>query len=104
MSESRKFDSVLDECLERMLVKGETVEQCLQSHPEYAGELKPLLETALSVRKISTLQPRPEFRNLARYGFHSALEEIRQKQSGPLSGSAGRPGGQPRWLFSWLFA
>ena len=96
MSESRKFDSVLDECLERMLVKGETVEQCLQSHPEYAGELKPLLETALSVRKISTLQPRPEFRNLARYGFHSALEEIRQKQSRPSF----RFGWQTRWAAS----
>ena len=35
--ESREFDNILDECLERLLVKGETIEQCLQSYPEHAA-------------------------------------------------------------------
>ncbi|GAI42438.1 unnamed protein product, partial [marine sediment metagenome] len=43
MSKEKEFDNILDECLERLLVNGETIEQCLQSYPEQAANLKPLL-------------------------------------------------------------
>ena len=33
---SKEFNNVLNECLERLLVKGETMEQCLRSYPEQA--------------------------------------------------------------------
>jgi len=75
MRKSREFDNVLDECLERLLVKGETVEQCLDSFPEHTDALKPLLETALAVKEASAIQPRSEFRDKARYQLHSVLQE-----------------------------
>lgn len=86
----RNFDDILDECLEHLLVKGETIEQCLKNHPEQAAELKPLLETALTAKKLSVIQPRPEFRARARYQFHSALQAIKPRRSF-LSW-------QPRWV------
>jgi len=76
MKKGNEFDNILNECLERLLVKGETIEQCLQSYPEQAAELKPLLETALVAREASAIQPRAEFKARARYQFRSALQEI----------------------------
>ena len=93
MKKSRKFNNILDECLERLLVKGETIEQCLRSYPEQAVELEPLLQTALATKKVSAIQPRPEFRAKARYQFRSALQEIEQKRRLPFFGW----GLQPRW-------
>ncbi len=93
MRKSREFDNVLEECLERLLVKGETIAQCLQSFPEHADELKPLLETALATQKVSAIQPRPEFRDKARYQFYSALEGMERKRSRPFFIWSW----QPRW-------
>ena len=91
MKTSKEFDNILDECLERLLVKGETIEQCLQSYPEQAAELKPLLQTALVVKKASAIQPRAEFKARARYQFHSALQEVASRRSRPFFGWL------PRW-------
>jgi len=72
---NKAFDNILNECLERLLVKGESLEQCLERYPGQAAELKPLLETALAAREASAIQPRPDFRARARYQFQSALKE-----------------------------
>ncbi len=84
---NKEFDNILDECLERLLINGETVEQCLQSFPEHTDELKPLLETALDVKETSAIQPSSEFRDRARYQFHAALQEMAPKKN--------------RLVFSW---
>ena len=86
MKKNREFNNILDECLERLLAKGETIEQCLQSYSEQAAELEPLLQTALATKKASVIQPRPEFRAKARYQFRSALQEIGQKRRFSLFG------------------
>ena len=91
MRKSRKLDSILDECLERLLVRGESIEQCLQSYPGYADELKPLLETILSAREVSDVEPRPEFMARARYQFRLALQEAKAKKSRRFFGW------QPAW-------
>ena len=80
MKKSKEFDHILDKCLERVLTKSETIEQCLASYPEYASELEPLLKTALLVRNASAIKPRPEFRERARYQLRSALQEMEQKR------------------------
>ncbi len=93
MKKSKKeFDNVLDECLAQ-LDKGETVEQCLQSFPEHTEQLKPLLEMALAIKEASAIQPRPEFRDKARYQFYSALQEMGRKRSRSFLSW----GWQPRW-------
>lgn len=93
MKKTKELDNVLDECLERLLVKGETIAQCLQSFPKQADELKPLLETALATKKASAIQPRPEFRDKARYHLSSALQEMETKRSRFFSW-----GWQPQWV------
>jgi len=79
MKKSREFDNILDECLERVLVKGETIEQCLAQHPEYASELEPLLRTALDTKGAVDIKPRPEFRERARHQFQAALRDMQPK-------------------------
>ncbi len=94
MKTSKEFDNILDECLERLLVRGETIEQCLQSYSEQADELKPLLQTALTAKKASAIQPRAEFKARARYQFSSALQEVASQRSRPFFG----------WLPQWATA
>jgi len=91
MKKAREFDNILDECLERVLFKGETVEQCLAGYPEYAAELEPLLQTALDAKEAMAINPRPEFRERASYQFQAALREMESKKS------RGFFGWQPRW-------
>jgi hypothetical protein len=91
MKTGKEFDNILNECLEQLLIKGETLEQCLQSYPEQAAEIKPLLETALAAQKASTIQPRADFKARARYQFHSALQEVASRRSRPFWGWL------PRW-------
>jgi len=88
---SKEFDNILDECLERLLVKGETIEQCLQSYPEQAASLKPLLQTALATREAVAIQPPAEFKARARYQFRSALQEVASRRRRPFLGWL------PRW-------
>jgi len=90
MKETEEFNNILDECLERLLVKGETVEQCLASYPEQVDELEPLLQTALVTKKALAIQPRPEFKARARYQLGSALQEVKPKRRFFFSW-------QPRW-------
>lgn len=79
--DKKEFNNILNECLERLLVKGETVEQCLQSYPEHASELKPLLETAIASKKALDIKPSAEFKARARYEFRAALAEAAPKRS-----------------------
>lgn len=88
MSTTREFDNILNECLERILVRGDTIEQCLGSYPEQATELRSLLETALTTKQATAITPRLEFRERARYQFQAALREAEQKRA-------------PRSFFSW---
>ena len=93
MMKDKEFDNILDECLERILTRGETIEQCLESYPEQSAELEPLLQTALLTKRASAIKPRPEFRERARYQLRSALQEMEEKRER-------RPfffGWQPRW-------
>lgn len=84
MKTSKEFNNILDECLERLLIKGETIDQCLQSYPEQAARLKPLLQTALLAKRASAIQPRADFKARARYQFHSALQEVASPRSRPF--------------------
>lgn len=91
MKKTKEFNNILNDCLERLLVKGETIEQCLQSYPEHAAEIEPLLQMAMATKKAVAVQPSPEFKARARYQFQSALREVKPKRALPFFGW------QPRW-------
>jgi anti-sigma-K factor RskA len=76
----KRFEDILDICLER-ITRGESVELCLASYPEEAAELEPLLRVALSVTEVSSIEPRPEFKNAAKYRLLSALEAKEEKRA-----------------------
>jgi Domain of unknown function (DUF5667) len=76
-----KFDDILDICLDRVMVRGDTIEQCLESYPEQAAELEPLLRAALSAAGASSrIEPSPEFQRLAKHRLLSVIEEKRKKR------------------------
>jgi uncharacterized membrane protein YgcG len=50
MSE-RDLTPIFHECVE-MLAAGNTVEDCLRRYPQYASQLRPMLETGLLVRRV----------------------------------------------------
>ncbi|MFC2062383.1 DUF5667 domain-containing protein [Chloroflexota bacterium] len=80
MEKSSRYYDILNECLDRLLTRGETLEQCLQSYPEQAAELKPLLETALATRQASAIEPRSEFKTQARYQLQAELQAAETKK------------------------
>jgi hypothetical protein len=79
MKQDRDIDNILDECLERMF-RGETIEQCLQSYPEQAAELEPLLRTALDIKSATAVSPDAVFRARAREEFHAALQDMEARK------------------------
>ncbi len=92
MSKDREFNNILDECLERLLTSGETVEQCLEKYPEYAAELEPLLRTAMVTRETLTIEPNVEFRARARYQLRSEMDKVAVRRWRPILTW------QPRWV------
>ena len=79
MKNNREFENILDDCLER-LARGETLMHCLESYPEQAEQLEPLLQAARVASETLAILPRPEFRARARYEFQSVLQEMTAKK------------------------
>ncbi|MDP2743961.1 MAG: hypothetical protein Q8P00_02705, partial [Dehalococcoidia bacterium] len=75
-----KVEQAFEECLERILASGESLEQCLRTYPELAERLEPLLTDALSLRGVLAQSPRPEFRARLKAQFLSAHERARQRR------------------------
>ncbi|UCC16510.1 MAG: hypothetical protein JSU58_09105 [Dehalococcoidales bacterium] len=93
MGKEKEFNNILDECLDRLMFKGDTVELCLADYPEYADELRPLLETSLMTSKISSLEPDQEFKAKSRNELFAILREAEEKKSRSLF----KFSWQPRW-------
>jgi len=81
MSKQKDFNTILDECLDRLLFNGETPEQCLGDYPDLADELRPLLEAAVMTSGLSALGPDPAFKSRARTELHAVLREAEEKRS-----------------------
>ena len=77
---NRGFDDILDACLDRITQKGDSIEQCLESYPEQAGELEPLLRAALSAKDVSSIEPRTEFQRMAKARLLSAVAAKKEKE------------------------
>jgi len=86
MTKSQSLHEVFEECLE-LVINGESIEECLHQFPEYAGELKGLLETATAARKSMAVQPSIEFRQRARLQLQTALraQAIKPQRAGFLN-------------------
>ena len=74
----RSFSAILDECLDLVLVYGESVEGCAARYPQFESELREALESALRVRRVFTFHPDPDRKREARVRL---LEAFRQRQT-----------------------
>ena len=91
MKRGKEFNGIFDECLERILVNGETVEKCLERYPEYAAELRPLLLTAAVTNEAVDVTPNPEFKARARYQLRVEMGRSDEKKRRSFLAR------QPRW-------
>jgi hypothetical protein len=83
---------ILDECLDRVLLHGETIEQCLEQFPAHREELEPLLRLALDARSAAQISLDPTKRAAGKGRLLQALQGKQQEKA-----MAGAGGG-----WSWL--
>ena len=71
---TNNIDIILNNCLDRILTGGESVEQCLADYPEYYDELKSLLDISISTRKaMISIDARPDFKARLQYELNSRM-------------------------------
>lgn len=75
MGNNKRFNDILNECLEHMLAGDETIEQCLRRYPEYASELGSLLRTAVTVKKAFDIKPSADARARVRFQLQSIMSK-----------------------------
>lgn len=74
------FETILNQCLDDM-ARGTPLETCLRRYPQYAEELRPLLETAMAVRaQRPSLSPQARQR-----GLSAVREAVRRQHEHPRS-------------------
>lgn len=73
-----RLDNILDECIDR-INRGEAIETCLNSYPEYKEELSPLLYAMFDVKKVYTFTPSTQAKSRQRQRFNEALVASRTK-------------------------
>jgi len=77
------FDSVFEKCMDDIVCRDRSVQDCLEAYPEHAGDLKPLLTTVAVSRKAAGVSPREDFKARARYEFYSAVAEMKDRPKKP---------------------
>jgi hypothetical protein len=59
---SSKLDRVLMDCIQAIEEKGWTIEDCLNLYPHVRQDLKPMLEAAIRLRDVSSVEPSLRFK------------------------------------------
>ncbi len=78
------FNAALDECL-RQLRAGVELQTCLARYPQYARQLRPLLELAADLYAVAPPSPSPVARAAGR---HRMLDAFEKRAAQPVSKSA----------------
>jgi hypothetical protein len=61
------LELALDDCLQQLAAGKSSLGQCLARYPQYAAELRPLLETALRLQQGKQVRPSGAMRDRARF-------------------------------------
>ncbi len=96
------FNQILDSCLDKIFGHGDSIEQCLERHPDYASELEPLLQTALETREALAYTPSSNAKAIAWARFQQAVTSRQAPNRwrhilGILQGFSTRLSGPYRW-------
>jgi hypothetical protein len=87
---SDMIEDILDECIDRIVTHGDTVEECLARYPERVEELEPLLRAAVAAVGGYEAEPRAEFQRAAKSRFLNAVVAAR-----------GQDRQRGRWHWGW---
>ena len=94
MTERRSFAEILDECIDRVLARGESIEACVRDFPEHADELREALSAGVAAGQAFAFFPDPDRKRAARLRLHEAIGRRRGWRSWwrlPLAGAGGAP-------------
>ena len=94
MTERRSFAEILDECVDRVLARGESIEACVRDFPEHADELREALSAGVAVGEAFAFLPGPDRKRAARLRLHEAIERTRRRRTWwrlPLAGAGRAP-------------
>jgi LysM repeat protein len=81
---STDLTTVLNECIDR-LTQGETVEDCLRAYPQYAMELRPMLEAGLLTKRAAIAPLEIQIaKERARANFQRAIRTTPVRRAYPL--------------------
>ncbi|MFQ5873247.1 MAG: DUF5667 domain-containing protein, partial [Dehalococcoidia bacterium] len=98
---ARRFDDILDDCITRITLQGETVESCLALYPEDAAELEPELRIVEAAARARDYTPSAAAKDRGRLLLHAErkrLEEAEATSQAPRASWVTRLfQGQLRW-------
>ncbi|MBI4287940.1 MAG: DUF4382 domain-containing protein [Chloroflexi bacterium] len=100
-----RFDEILDDCINRITLRGETIESCLVRYPEHASELEPYLRTTEMFARAYSFTPGGAAKEHARQRLQA--ERVALRRAGRQRGSrraSWRLGWMPRWAATAVVA
>jgi len=76
---ANEFEKILDECIDR-INRGEDLGICLADYPEYAQQLRPLLQAMLETKEAYRFEPSAGAKRTSRQHFNAALQKLEQRR------------------------
>ena len=95
-----RFDQILDECIDRILLRGETVESCLARFPDYRAELAPELRLVMEAAGSVAFTPSAGAKERGRRRLKAGLGSLQKEQRGARWQTL-RPFWDTGWLPRW---
>ena len=94
MTDRRSFAEILDECIDRVIARGDSIEACVRDFPEHADELREALSAGVTVGEAFAFLPGPDRKRAARIRLHEAIDRRRRRAWWrlPLAGAVGTGG------------
>jgi hypothetical protein len=102
---AKRFDEILDECITRITLQGESVEECLTRYPEHSSDLEPHLRVLARAAQIYAFTPSAGAKERGRRRLQAELQVLRQQEAGRrrrrLASAPSLPLG---WHLRWVAA
>ncbi|MCH7607184.1 MAG: hypothetical protein IIC94_01230 [Chloroflexi bacterium] len=94
MTERRSFAEILDGCIDRVLARGESIEDCVRDFPEHAAELRDALSAGVAAAEAFAFLPDQDRKRAARLRLHDAIDRKRSRRAWwrlPFAGAGRAP-------------
>ena len=76
-----RIDDILDECIDRITLKGETVEECLARYPDLAAELESQLRLSTGMARVFAFTPNPDAKATGRQRLQAEIRELQRQDN-----------------------